>query len=157
MRIKLLYIGKTDDKNLEALLEKFISRLGRYVKFETECIPDLKNTKGKSVKEQKKLEGQSILKRLDNSDHVVLLDENGKHFDSVGFAGFLQKKMNAGTRNLVLVIGGPYGFSEEVYKEAREKLSLSKMTFSHQMVRLFAVEQIYRAFTILHNEPYHHQ
>ena len=157
MKIKILYIGKTDDRHLEALIDKFKSRLGRYVKFEMECIPDLKNSRGKSTKEQKRLEGQQILKKVHSGDHLVLLDENGKEFDSVSFASYLQKKMNAGTRNLVLVIGGPYGFSEEVYDQAREKISLSKMTFSHQMVRLFAVEQIYRAFTILKNEPYHHQ
>ena len=157
MKIKILYIGKTDDKNLEALIEKFQLRLSRYIKFEMECIPDLKNVKGKSTKEQNKLEGQQILKKIQPGDHLVLLDENGKPFDSVGFASYLQKKMNAATRSLVLVIGGPYGFSEEVRQQASEKLSLSKMTFSHQMVRLFAVEQLYRAFTILNNEPYHHQ
>ncbi len=157
MKIKVLAIGKTDDKNLQALIGKYEKRLRHYVGFDMEVIPDVKKAKSLSTEEQKRLEGESILKKLQPGDLLVLLDERGKEFRSLGFAQYLQKKMNAGTRNLVLVIGGPYGFSEEVYSRANERISLSKMTFSHQMIRLFLVEQIYRAFTILRNEPYHHE
>lgn len=157
MKIKLLAIGKTDNKALQQLIDTYKNRLKHYIKFELEIIPDLKNTKKLSEKEQKEKEGELILKKINSTDQLVLLDENGKAFTSVAFASFLQKKMNSGLKQMVLVIGGPYGFSEEVYKKASLKISLSKMTFSHQMVRLFAVEQIYRAFTILKNEPYHHQ
>ena len=157
MKIKLLAVGKTDDKNLESLFKKYEKRLVHYVSFEVEIIPDIKKAKSLSVTEQKRLEGEAILKKVQVGDQVLLLDERGKEFRSVEFARFLQKKMNAGTRNLVLVIGGPYGFSEPVYQRANGKLSLSKMTFSHQMIRVFLAEQLYRAFTILRNEPYHHE
>lgn len=122
-----------------------------------EIIPDIKNAKNLSEENQKKLEGEEILKRINPGDELILLDENGKSFTSEGFSEFLQKKMNSGLKNLTFVIGGPYGFSDAVYARATSKLSLSKMTFSHQMIRLFFVEQIYRAFTILRNEPYHHR
>ena len=157
MKIKLLVVGKTDDKNLENLIEKYIKRLRHYVNFEIETIPDPKRMKNRSAEEQKSIEGELILKKLHPGDQLVLLDEQGKEFRSVDFARHLQKKMNSGLRRMVLVVGGPYGFSDEVYAEAREKLSVSKMTFSHQMIRLFVVEQIYRAMTILKNEPYHHE
>ncbi len=157
MNIKLLAIGKTDDKNLQALIEQYQKRLSFYVKFDLEIIPDIKNVKKLSEKEQKEKEGELILSKISLSDLLVLLDENGKTFSSISFSEYLQKKMNAGIKTLVFVIGGPYGFSDSVYQKANEKVSLSSMTFSHQMVRLFVIEQIYRAFTILRNEPYHHQ
>ncbi|WP_339698058.1 23S rRNA (pseudouridine(1915)-N(3))-methyltransferase RlmH [uncultured Marixanthomonas sp.] len=157
MKITLLAIGKTDDKNLQTLIAAYTRRLKHYVPFSFELIPDIKNVKNLSETLQKQAEGEAILKRLQNADILILLDENGKQFSSVGFSHFLQKKMNSGLKNLVLVIGGPYGFSDEIYKRANGKISLSKMTFSHQMVRLFVVEQLYRGFTILKNEPYHHR
>jgi 23S rRNA (pseudouridine1915-N3)-methyltransferase len=157
MNIKLLAIGKTDHKALQQLISEYESRLKHYIKFELEIIPDLKNVKNLSEAQQKEKEGELILKKLNATDILVLLDENGKQFSSVEFSGYLQKKMNSGIKQLVFVIGGPYGFSEDIYKKAQGKISLSKMTFSHQMVRLFVVEQVYRAFTILKNEPYHHR
>jgi len=157
MKIKLLAIGKTDDKNLILLIQTYENRLKHYIKFDLEIIPDIKNTKNISEKEQKEKEGQLILKKIRSDDNLILLDEKGQEFRSVDFSKFMQKKMNSGIRQLVFVIGGPYGFSTEVYKKASGKISLSKMTFSHQMIRLFVVEQIYRAFTILKNEPYHHE
>lgn len=157
MNIKLLAIGKTDSKNLQALIEEYTKRLSFYIKFDLEIIPDIKNVKNLSESQQKEKEGELILSKLSPTDQLILLDENGNQFSSVGFSDYLQKKMNAGIKTLVFVIGGPYGFSEEVYKKAQGKISLSAMTFSHQMVRLFIIEQIYRGFTILKNEPYHHQ
>lgn len=157
MNIKLLAIGKTDNKNLQSLIDEYTKRLGFYVKFDLEIIPDIKNVKNLSEAQQKEKEGELILSKLSPTDQLILLDENGKEFSSVGFSEFLQKKMNAGIKTLVFVIGGPYGFSEKVYKASQGKVSLSQMTFSHQMVRLFVIEQIYRGFTILRNEPYHHQ
>lgn len=157
MKIKLLVIGKTDDKNLQQLIDDYQKRLGFYSKFELIVIPDIKNAKNLTENQQKEKEGELILKQLDSSDELILLDEKGKGFRSVEFADLLQKKMNSGIKQLVFVVGGPYGFSDEVYKKANAKISLSKMTFSHQMVRLFMVEQLYRAFTILKNEPYHHE
>lgn len=157
MTIKLLAVGKTDDPSLEGLVETYVNRLGHYNKFELEIIPDLKKTKNLNVPQQKAMEGKLILDKLSNSDFVVLLDENGKQFSSEGFSEYIQKRLNSGMKQLIFVIGGPYGFSEEVSTRANAKISLSKMTFSHQMVRLFFVEQLYRAFTILKNEPYHHK
>jgi|TARA_B110001454_G_scaffold216650_1_gene240313 23S rRNA (pseudouridine1915-N3)-methyltransferase len=157
MKIKLLAIGKTDNKHLIQLIEEYQNRLKHYIKFELEVIPDIKNVKKLSEVQQKEKEGALILSKLQNTDDLVLLDDKGKHFTSIEFSQYLQKKMNSGIKQLVLVIGGPYGFSDTVYKKAIAKISLSKMTFSHQMIRLFAVEQIYRAFTILKNEPYHHE
>ena len=156
MQIKLIAIGKTDDKAIEGLYNIYTARLKRYVKFEFQIIPDLKNRSKLSQQQQKQQEGELILKQLKPSDFAVLLDENGKQYSSVEFAHYLQKRMNSGIKNLVFVIGGPYGFSEEVYQKTQGKLSLSKMTFSHQMVRLFFCEQLYRGFSILNNEPYHH-
>ena len=157
MKIKLLVIGKTDDKNLQQLIDDYQKRLGFYIKFELIVIPDIKNTKNLTENQQKEREGELMLKHLETSDELILLDEKGKGFRSVEFADLLQKKMNSGIKQLVFVVGGPYGFSDELYKMANAKISLSKMTFSHQMVRLFMVEQLYRAFTILKNEPYHHE
>lgn len=157
MKIKLLTIGKTDSVHLEQLIREYGSRLGHYIHFGLESIPDLKNVKNLSEELQKQKEGGLILKHVNTSDMLILLDENGKQFGSVDFSEYLQKKMNSGIKQLVFVIGGPYGFGEAVQKRANGRVSLSKMTFSHQMVRLFFVEQLYRAFTILRNEPYHHQ
>jgi 23S rRNA (pseudouridine1915-N3)-methyltransferase len=157
MKIKLLAIGKTDNKHLIQLIEEYQNRLKHYIKFELEIIPDIKNVKNLSEVQQKEKEGALILSKLQNTDDLVLLDDKGKHFTSIEFSQYLQKKMNSGIKQLVLVIGGPYGFSDSVYKKAIAKISLSKMTFSHQMIRLFTIEQIYRAFTILKNESYHHE
>ena len=157
MNIKLLTIGKTDNKNLQVLIDEYSKRLSFYIKFDLEIIGDIKNVKNLSEAQQKEKEGELILSKLSPTDNLILLDENGSQFSSLGFSDYLQKKMNAGIKTLVFVIGGPYGFSEEVYKKSQGKISLSVMTFSHQMVRLFVIEQIYRGFTILKNEPYHHQ
>ncbi|WP_396183420.1 23S rRNA (pseudouridine(1915)-N(3))-methyltransferase RlmH [Flavobacterium sp.] len=157
MNIKLIAIGKTDHKNLQALIEEYQKRLSFYIKFELDIIPDIKNVKNLSEEQQKEKEGELILAKLSPTDFLILLDENGKSYTSIGFANELQKKMNTGIKTLVYVIGGPYGFSETVYQKAQQKISLSEMTFSHQMVRLFFIEQVYRGFTILKNEPYHHQ
>ena len=157
MDIKLIAVGKTDKTELDQLIKSYQNRLMHYVRFSFEIIPDLKNSKNLSEKLQKEEEGKIILSKISNSDRLILLDENGQEMNSVGFSDFLQKQMNSGLKRLVLVIGGPYGFSEDVYKKASSKLALSKMTFSHQMVRLFIIEQLYRSFTILKNEPYHHR
>lgn len=157
MTIKLIAIGKTDHKNLQLLIDEYQKRLSFYIKFELEIIPDIKNVKNLSESQQKEKEGELILSKLTPTDQLILLDENGKTFSSIDFASELQKKMNSGIKTLVFVIGGPYGFSSEVYAKSNGKISLSPMTFSHQMVRLFFIEQVYRAFTILKNEPYHHQ
>lgn len=157
MNIKLIAIGKTDDKNLQSLIEDYQKRLSFYIKFELEVIPDIKNVKNLSETQQKEKEGELILSKLTPTDLLLLLDENGKSFSSMSFSEELQKKMNSGIKTLVFVIGGPYGFSEAVYAKSNGKIALSQMTFSHQMVRLFFIEQLYRGFTILRNEPYHHQ
>lgn len=157
MTIKLLTIGKTDDRNLKSLIDTYVKRLGHYTRFELEVIPDLKRTKNLNIEQQKVMEGKLILDKVNTSDFLVLLDENGKQYSSEGFSEYLQKRLNSGMKQLIFTIGGPYGFSEEVYTRANGKISLSKMTFSHQMVRLFFTEQLYRAFTILKNEPYHHK
>jgi 23S rRNA (pseudouridine1915-N3)-methyltransferase len=157
MNIRLLAIGKTDNKSLQTLIDDYTKRLSFYIKFDLEIIPDIKNVKNLSEAQQKEKEGELILSKLAATDQLILLDENGTTFSSMGFSEYLQKKMNSGVKTLVFVIGGPYGFSEEVYKKAQGKISLSAMTFSHQMVRLFVIEQLYRGFTILRNEPYHHQ
>jgi 23S rRNA (pseudouridine1915-N3)-methyltransferase len=157
MKIKLIAIGKTDNKNLNELIETYKSRLKHYIKFELEIIPDIKNVKNLSEKQQKEREGDLILGKINANDHLILLDEKGKDFRSIEFSQYLQKKMNSGIKQLVFVIGGPYGFSEKMYKKSIGKVSFSKMTFSHQMIRLFVVEQLYRGYTILKNEPYHHE
>ena len=157
MTIKLIAIGKTDNKNLQSLMDDYTKRLSFYIKFSVEIISDIKNVKNLSEEQQKQKEGELILSKLNATDILVLLDENGKQLDSVNFSEYLQKHMNSGIKQLVFVIGGPYGFSQEVYNKANGKVSLSKMTFSHQMIRLFFIEQLYRGFTILKNEPYHHK
>jgi 23S rRNA (pseudouridine1915-N3)-methyltransferase len=157
MNIKILTIGKTDNKALQSLIDDYTKRLSFYIKFDLEIIPDIKNVKNLSESQQKEKEGELILAKLTSTDQLILLDEKGTNFSSVGFSDYLQKKMNSGAKTLVFVIGGPYGFSDEVYQKAQGKISLSLMTFSHQMVRLFFIEQLYRGFTILKNEPYHHQ
>jgi 23S rRNA (pseudouridine1915-N3)-methyltransferase len=157
MNIKLIAVGKTDNKNLQSLIDDYQKRLSFYIKFDLDIIPDIKNIKNLSENQQKEKEGELILSKLSPTDQLILLDENGKTFSSVAFSGELQKKMNAGIKTLVFIIGGPYGFSETIYAKAHGKIALSMMTFSHQMVRLFFIEQLYRGFTILKNEPYHHQ
>lgn len=157
MNIKLIAIGKTDNKSLQSLINDYTKRLSFYIKFDLDIIQDIKNVKNLSESQQKEKEGELILSKISPTDNLILLDENGKSFSSMDFSNELQKKMNAGIKTLVFVIGGPYGFSDAVYAKANGKISLSQMTFSHQMVRLFFIEQVYRGFTILKNEPYHHQ
>ncbi|MEG0789112.1 MAG: 23S rRNA (pseudouridine(1915)-N(3))-methyltransferase RlmH [Alistipes sp.] len=157
MNIELIVIGKTDSKEVESLVEMYAKRVNFYCKFAMTALPDVRNTKNISIKQQRTAEGEALLKQFSDGDYVVLLDENGDQYRSLDFAFWLQKRLNSGTKRLVMVIGGPYGFSEDVYKRADAKLALSKMTFSHQIVRAIFAEQIYRAFTILHNEPYHHE
>ena len=156
MKIRLLLVGKTTDSRLVSLIEEYQNRLKHYVPFAIEVLPELRNAKSLSEEQQKRLEGEELLRRVPASAEMVLLDEHGKEFRSLEFSDYLQKKMSSG-RDVVFVVGGPYGFSEAVYARANGKISLSKMTFSHQMVRLFFVEQIYRAMTILRHEPYHHE
>ncbi len=156
MKITLLVVGKTTDERLSSLISDYKQRLSHYVPFEFAVIPDLKNAKSLTVDQIKSAEGELILRALTPAMDVILLDEHGREYRSVEFADFLQKKMSSG-KDLTLVIGGPYGFSKEVYQRANGKLSLSQMTFSHQMIRLMAIEQIYRAMTILRGEPYHHE
>ncbi len=157
MKAILLSVGKTDDDFYAQAIDIFRKRLGFYIPFDMEFVPDLKNTKNLSEKEQKNLEGEGILNRIQPGDYVVLLDDKGKQYSSVEFARFMEKKSHSVPKRIVFVVGGPYGFSDDVYSRANEKLSLSKMTFTHQMVRLVFVEQLYRAMTILNNEPYHHE
>ena len=157
MKIELLVIGKTDADYLQKGIAEYEKRLTRYITYEMRVIPDIKNSKNMSESVQKEREGELILAQIQTSDFVVLLDEHGKSYSSVKFARFLEQKMVAGTKKLILVVGGPYGFSEAVYKRANDKISLSEMTFSHQMVRLIFTEQLYRAMTILKGEPYHHE
>lgn len=156
VKITLLCIGKTDELYLIEGIEKYLKRLKFYVDFKLVVIPDIKKNKGMSAELQKKKEGEIILKNLSSTDQVILLDEQGKEYDSVQFSTLLEKKMIASVQHLVFIIGGPYGFDDSVYQRANGKISLSKMTFSHQMIRLFFVEQLYRAYTIMKNEPYHH-
>ncbi|MBO5972620.1 MAG: 23S rRNA (pseudouridine(1915)-N(3))-methyltransferase RlmH [Alistipes sp.] len=157
MNIELIVVGKTDMKEVEALVTMYSKRLNHYVKFAITTLADVRNTRKLSESEQKRLEGEQILKLINDSDHLMLLDEHGAELRSIEFADMLQRRMLAGTKRLVFVIGGPYGFSDAVYQRANSKLSLSKMTFSHQIVRAIFTEQLYRAFTILKNEPYHHE
>ena len=156
MKTELILVSKTTDKHLAAGIDDYVSRICHYLPFAITVIPELKNTKNMTEEQQKVREGELIIQKIQPSDTVVLLDEHGKEFRSIEFADWLQKKQNT-ARRLIFVIGGPYGFSESIYKRADEQLSLSKMTFSHQMVRLLFVEQIYRACTIIKGEPYHHE
>jgi ribosomal RNA large subunit methyltransferase H len=157
VNIKLIAVGKTDNPALQQLISTYEKRLSYYINFELQLLPDIKNSKSLSEEQQKIKEGELILSYVEPSHHLILLDERGKEYTSIAFADELQKKMNTGIKQLTFVIGGPYGFSQAVYQRSNSKLSLSKLTFSHQMIRLFFVEQLYRAFTILRNEPYHHQ
>ena len=156
MKTILILVGKTTDKHFQTGINDYCDRIGHYMPFELVTIPELKNTKSLSEDQQKQAEGELILKQIQTSDTVVLLDERGKEFRSIEFAKWLEQKRNT-ARRLVFVIGGPYGFSQAVYSRANEQLSLSKMTFSHQMIRLVFTEQIYRACTIIKGEPYHHE
>lgn len=157
MNVELIVVGKTDMREVESLVDMYTKRINHYVRFAITTIADVRNTRKMSVAEQRRMEGEAILRQLTDSDHVALLDEHGAELRSVEFADLMQRRMASGIRRLVFVIGGPYGFSEAVYARANSKLSLSKMTFSHQIVRALFVEQLYRAFTILKNEPYHHE
>lgn len=156
MKITLLAIGKTNAKYLHEGIEQYIKRLSHYIPFEFKILPDVKTTKGLTQEKQKDMEGQLFLGAIQSGDMVVLLDEHGKEMTSRDFSAYLDKKMVTVPKNLIFVIGGPYGFSKEMYNRANEKVSLSKMTFSHEMIRLFFIEQTYRAMTILKGEPYHH-
>ncbi len=157
MKIYMLVIGKTDEAYLQKGIEIFLKRIPHYISFEMKVIPDIKNSKNLSEEQQKEKEGELIIQQLSQSDELFLLDEQGIEFSSMEFARFVEKKMISGQKRLFFVIGGPYGFSAAIYSRANGKLSLSRMTFSHQMVRLIFVEQLYRAMTILKGEPYHHQ
>lgn len=156
MKITLLVVGKTTDSHIEALIQEYQKRLTHYLPFTLQVIPELKNTKALTSEQQKQAEGELILRTITPATDLILLDEHGKEYRSIEFADYIQKRMSSG-RDVVFVVGGPYGFSEAIYQRANGKISLSKMTFSHQMVRLFFVEQIYRAMTILRGEPYHHE
>jgi len=156
MRITFLTVGRTDEAYLKEGIEKYVKRLKHYIRLAVVEIDDLKNAKTLTREQQKAKEGELILKKISPLDHVVLLDENGSQLTSKQFAVYIDKKTLASISHLVFVIGGPYGFDPQVYERADDKLSLSAMTFSHQMVRLFFVEQLYRAYTILKGEPYHH-
>lgn len=157
MRATLILVGKTVNKHFVELIDDYAGRVKHYIGFDFTVIPELKNTKNLSTEQQKQQEGELILKQLQGGDHVVLLDEHGKEMRSVEFSAYMEQKMQTVSKRLVFVIGGPYGFSQDVYARANEKMSLSKMTFSHQMVRLIFVEQLYRAMTIMRGEPYHHE
>lgn len=157
MKFTLLVVGKTVEKHYIAAINDYTERTKHYTSFDIEVIPELKKTKSLSMEQQKEKEGELILKALQPGDVVVLLDEHGKEFRSIEFANWIERKMHTVNKRLVFIIGGPYGFSQAVYGAAQEKISLSKMTFSHQMIRLIFVEQLYRAMTILNNGPYHHE
>lgn len=156
MKTILLLVGKTVDKRFSTAIDDYAKRINHYMPFEIITIPELKNTKNLTADQQKTMEGEQIFKHLQPSDTVVLLDEHGCEFTSMAYAHWLEQK-RATARRLIIIIGGPYGFSSKVYEQANEKISLSKMTFSHQMVRLIATEQLYRACTIIKGEPYHHE
>ncbi len=157
MKITLLVIGKTEDKYLIEGIEKYLNRLKHYIGFNLVVIPDIKNTKSLTEAQQKAKEAELIIKQISNVDTVIIMDEKGKKYTSVAFSNYLNKQMLGSVQHLVFVIGGPYGFDASVYKRANGSMSLSDLTFSHQMVRLFFVEQLYRAFSILKGEPYHHE
>ena len=157
MKFALLVVGRTVEKHYITAINDYVERIKHYTPFDMEVIPELKNTKSLSMEQQKEKEGELILKALQPGDVVVLLDEHGKEFRSIEFAEWAEKKMHTVNKRLVFIIGGPYGFSKDVYAAAQEKISLSKMTFSHQMIRLFFVEQLYRAMNILAGGPYHHE
>ena len=157
MNIELIVVGKTDSKEVEALMEMYSKRVNRYCRFSITTLADVRNTRNMTSAKQKQLEGEAILRLVGDGDCLALMDERGAQYTSVEYAQWLQKRMLSGVKRLVLVIGGPYGFSPEVYARANDKISLSRLTFSHQMVRLIFVEQLYRACTIIKGEPYHHE
>ena len=157
MQIELIVIGKTDSKEVAALVELYAKRVNFYCRFAVTTLPDIRNTRHLTSRQQRTAEGEALLRQFTDGDYVVLLDERGDEMRSVEFAAWLQKRLNSGMKRLVMVIGGPYGFSDAVYARADARLSLSRMTFSHQIVRALFAEQLYRAFTILNNEPYHHE
>ena len=157
MKILLFVIGKTDNSFFSEAFKEYQKRLSHYINFEYLEIPDIKNTKNRSVNQQKIKEGESFVKNISPGDYIVLLDEKGKEYTSSKFANYMEKKIQTVPKRLIFLIGGPYGFSEDIYNLANEKLTLSKMTFSHQMVRVIFIEQLYRAMTIINNEPYHHE
>lgn len=157
MNIDLVVVGKTDSREVDALVEMYAKRINFYAKFSIVYLPDVKNTRKLSQSQQRTAEGEAILRQVGDGDYLLLLDEHGDELRSVEFAAWMQKRMAGGLRRLVFVIGGPYGFSDAVYSRADGKLSLSRMTFSHQIVRAIFAEQLYRAFTIIRNEPYHHE
>lgn len=157
MKTVLIVVGKTTDKHFQAGIDEYTKRINHYMPFSIEVIPELKGVKNVSIPEQKEREADLILKSLQPGDYVVLLDEHGKERRSVDYARWIEKRMAAGSRRLVFLVGGPYGFSERVHKAGQEEISLSQMTLSHQMIRLLFAEQLYRAMTIINNEPYHHE
>ncbi len=157
MNIELIVIGKTDSSEIQHIVAEYAKRVNHYCKFAITTLPDLKGNRNMSPKQQRMAEGETILKQLNEQDYVVLLDERGTQYRSIEFAQWLQKRMNSGVKRLVIVVGGAFGFSDEVYARAHTKISLSAMTFSHQIIRAIFAEQIYRAFTILNNEPYHNE
>lgn len=157
MKISLLVVGKTVHSYLNQGIDEYTKRISRYCPFSIQYIADAKTTKSLSQEQQKQLEGDNIAAALDKSDYVVLLDEHGKEFSSVDFSTYIERKMQSVSKRLVFIIGGPYGFSKEIYGRANEKISLSKMTFPHDLIRLVFTEQLYRAFSIIHHEPYHHE
>lgn len=157
MKATLILVGKTVDKRFAELISEYTNRLKHYISFEINTIPELKNTKSLTSEQQKSSEAELIIKNLQPSDYVVLLDEHGKEMRSIEMADWMKRKMNTINKRIVFIIGGPYGFSQKIYDIAHEKLSMSKMTFSHQMIRLIFVEQLYRSMTILNGEPYHHE
>ncbi|MCM1300903.1 MAG: 23S rRNA (pseudouridine(1915)-N(3))-methyltransferase RlmH [Alistipes senegalensis] len=157
MQIELIVIGKTDSQEVAALVELYAKRVNRYCRFAVTTLPDVRNTRHLTARQQCTAEGEALLRQFGEDDYVVLLDERGEEMRSVEFAAWLQKRLNSGRKRLAMVIGGPYGFSDAVYARADAQLSLSRMTFSHQIVRAIFAEQIYRAFAILNNEPYHHE
>lgn len=157
MKISLLVVGKTVHSYLNQGIDEYTKRISRYCPFSIQYIADAKTTKSLSQEQQKQLEGDNIAAALDKSDYVVLLDEHGKEFTSVDFSAYIERKMQSVPKRLVFIVGGPYGFSKEIYGRANEKISLSKMTFPHDLIRLVFTEQLYRAFSIIHHEPYHHE
>ncbi len=157
MKIELMAIGRTTNRELAQLIEHYADRVGHYVPFKFTALPDVKNTRSQSEAQQKAAEGQLFLRAIEPSDWVVLLDEHGKELTSVEMSRYVQRKMQSVPKRLLFLIGGPYGFSDEVRRRAAESLSLSKMTFPHELIRLIFIEQLYRAFTILRGEPYHHE
>lgn len=157
MKTTLIQVGKTTSKDFQKIIDEYTDRLKHYTQFSVTTIPELKNTKALSAEQQKQLEAEQILRQISDTDYVVLLDEHGKEFRSIELAAWIEKKQISGLKHLIYIIGGPYGFASSIYKRANEQLSLSKLTFSHQMIRILFTEQLYRAYTIINGEKYHHE